>query len=126
MTDLLGASANAPPDICGSANAAQMQVVSIPAFVTLRYLRARRRSDPQMQVIAMDGESRPQLLSPSVGETPVSQVVTAVAGSAIIVQNGKDISASSPSEGDPTSTECTSSGTTTPVPSTERERRCSS
>ena len=32
----------------------------------------------------------------------VSQVVTAVAGSAIIVQNGKDISASSPNEGDPT------------------------
>ena len=32
----------------------------------------------------------------------ISQVVTAVAGSAIIVQNGKDISASSPSEGDPT------------------------
>jgi len=31
----------------------------------------------------------------------LSQVVTAVAGSAIIVQNGKDISASSPSEGDP-------------------------
>lgn len=31
----------------------------------------------------------------------VSQVVTAVAGSAIIVQNGKDISASSPNEGDP-------------------------
>ena len=31
----------------------------------------------------------------------VSQVVTAVAGSAIIVLNGKDISASSPSEGDP-------------------------
>jgi exopolysaccharide biosynthesis protein len=31
----------------------------------------------------------------------VSQVVTAVAGSAIIVQNGKDISASSPNEADP-------------------------
>jgi uncharacterized protein YigE (DUF2233 family) len=32
----------------------------------------------------------------------VAQVVTAVAGSAIIVQDGKDISASSPNEGDPT------------------------
>jgi exopolysaccharide biosynthesis protein len=32
----------------------------------------------------------------------VAQVVTAVAGSAIIVKNGKDISASSPNEGDPT------------------------
>jgi exopolysaccharide biosynthesis protein len=32
----------------------------------------------------------------------VRQVLTAVAGSAIIVQNGKDISASSPNEGDPT------------------------
>jgi exopolysaccharide biosynthesis protein len=31
----------------------------------------------------------------------VNQVITAVAGSAIIVQNGKDISASSPNEGDP-------------------------
>jgi hypothetical protein len=32
----------------------------------------------------------------------VNQVVTAVSGSAIVVQNGKDISASSPNEGDPT------------------------
>jgi exopolysaccharide biosynthesis protein len=32
----------------------------------------------------------------------VPSVLTAVAGSAIIVQNGKDISASSPNEGDPT------------------------
>jgi exopolysaccharide biosynthesis protein len=32
----------------------------------------------------------------------IPQVVTSVAGSAIIVQNGKDISASSPNEGDPT------------------------
>lgn len=31
----------------------------------------------------------------------VAQVVTAVAGSAIIVKNGKDVSASSPNEGDP-------------------------
>jgi hypothetical protein len=32
----------------------------------------------------------------------VANVVTAVAGSAIIVKNGKDVSASSPNEGDPT------------------------